>query len=84
MFSTSQYNSENKCDYCVPYYYLDSYKNECIKVTKAIANCIYYSDATHCPECDEGYEVSENEEECEKYCDTEEICEECEYNQHKE
>ena len=77
-----EYNSENKCGCCAPSYYLNSDKNECIKVAKAIDNCIYYSDATHCSECDEynGYDVSENEEECDKYCDTEEICEECEYN----
>ena len=78
-----EYNGqENKCTYCVAPYYLNSYENECIKVTKIIANCIYYSDATHCSECDEynGYEVSENKEECIKYCDTEDICEECEYN----
>ena len=70
---------ENKCYSCAPSYYLD--ENECKIVTDQIPNCVYYSDADHCEECDidKGYVPSE-EGKCEKYCDTEDICEECEYN----
>ena len=70
---------ENKCYSCAPSYYLD--ENECKIVANPIPNCVYYSDADHCEECDieKGYAPSE-EGKCEKYCDTEDICEECEYN----
>ena len=71
---------ENKCYSCASPYYLD--ENECKIVTDQIPNCVYYSDADHCEECDSnnGYKLNEDGTNCEKYCDTEEICEDCEYN----
>ena len=75
----NEYNNENECSVCAPSYYLDN--NECKKVTNPIPYCVYYSDAENCYECDidKGY-TPNDEGKCEKYCDIEDICEECEFN----
>ena len=69
----------NRCSYCSNSYYLDN-NNKCIEVTNLIDKCIYYSSSTQCSGCDDGYKPSEDGKECKKLCDTEEICEECEFS----
>jgi hypothetical protein len=48
-----QFDSNQNCKICISSYYLKD--NACVKVTKTVDNCVYYSADGECKSCEKGY-----------------------------
>ncbi|GJM17520.1 MAG: hypothetical protein DHS20C13_28470 [Thermodesulfobacteriota bacterium] len=49
---------------CRTYYHPSANRDECVRVTRAVEHCIYYSDNEECSKCATGYIVSANYKRC--------------------